>query len=124
MTFTTTQLDTIGDAEELHISTYRPDGSRRKTIPIWSVRVGEDLYIRSALGPDAAWYRNATKDNRLHVEAGAVATDVTLEPTPDSGVNAAVDDAYRAKYPHGGSATTTMVTEPAAGTTVRLLSTS
>ncbi|MBS1694255.1 MAG: DUF2255 family protein [Actinobacteria bacterium] len=120
MTLTTTVLDAIGSAEELHISAYRADGSRRKAIPIWSVRVGDDLYVRSALGPDAAWYRNATEANRLYVEAGSVATDVALDPVSDVSVNAAVDDAYRAKYPHGGSATITMVTAPATTTTVKL----
>jgi hypothetical protein len=121
--FTSLQIDAIGNTNELHISTYRADGSRRNALPIWTVRIGDDLYIRSALGPDAAWYRNATKDNRLHVEADSVAADVALERAGDDAINAQVDAAYRAKYPHGGSATTTMVTTPATETTVKLLGT-
>ena len=120
MAFTTEQLDAIGSADEVHISTYRPDGSRRNALPIWTVRIGDDLYIRSALGPDATWYRTATKDNRLHIEANSVATDVTLHRTAAETINAAIDAAYRAKYPPCGSSTTTMVTAPATETTVKL----
>lgn len=115
------QIDAIGSAGEVQISTYRSEGSRRNSIPIWTVRVGDDLYIRSALGPDAAWYRNAVKDNRLHIDTGTVAADVALEAAGGDAINAQVDAAYRTKYPNGGSATTTMVTAPATGTTVKLI---
>ncbi|MEU1209234.1 DUF2255 family protein [Nocardia sp. NPDC005825] len=120
MALTTEQIDELGGADELHISTYRPDGTLRNAIPIWGVRVGDDVYIRAALGPAAVWYRHALAD-RLHIEAGGAAVDVTLRPTIDAATNAAVDAAYRSKYAGNGSALDTMVTPPAAGTTVRLL---
>ena len=121
MALSTAQINAIGAAHEVQISTYRAEGSRRNSIPIWTVRIGEDIYIRSAFGPDAVWYRNAITDNRLHIDTGSVAIDVAVQPTSDNAVNALVDAAYRAKYPSGGSATTTMVTAPATGTTIKLL---
>ncbi len=121
MALTRDQRDVLGAAHEVQVSTYRRDGTRRRPIPIWTVRVEDEVYVRSALGPDAAWYRNALKDNRLHVDAGAVAIDLALETAADAAINVAVDAAYRAKYPHGGSATTTMVTAPAVDTTVKLI---
>lgn len=121
MALTRDQRDVLGAAHEVQVSTYRRDDTRRRPIPIWTVRVEDEVYVRSALGPDAAWYRNALKDNRLHVDAGAVAIDLALETAADAAINFAVDAAYRAKYPHGGSATTTMVTAPAVDTTVKLI---
>jgi MFS family permease len=41
------ELDRIGRAEELHITTTRPDGSLRTWVPIWVVRAGDDLIVRS-----------------------------------------------------------------------------
>lgn len=122
MSLTRQQIDWIGDANEVHVSTYRADGSRRRSVPIWTVRVDDDLYIRSAFGPNAAWFRNATAGNRLHLEAGSEAVDVALELTADVAVNAQVDTAYRSKYPDGGNATTIMVSPPATGSTAKLLS--
>lgn len=121
MALTRDQRDVLGAAHEVQVSTYRRDDTRRRPIPIWTVRVEDEVYVRSALGPDAAWYRNALKDNRLHVDAGAVAIDLALETAADAAINVAVDAAYRAKYPHGGSATTAMVTAPAVDTTVKLI---
>lgn len=116
-----TQVEVVSAARELHVATYRPDGTTRKAIPIWAVAVDGSIYVRSAFGPDAGWYRNAIAANRLHIEAGAVAIDVSLEPVSDGAVNKSVDAAYRAKYADGGSALDTMVNPPATNTTAKLI---
>jgi hypothetical protein len=41
--WTDNELSRIGAAEELRIATLRSDGSLRKPLIIWVVRVGDDL---------------------------------------------------------------------------------
>lgn len=115
------QVEAVSAARELHVATYRPDGSTRKAIPIWAVAVEGSIYVRSAFGPDAGWYRNAIAANRLHVEAGDVSIDVSLEPSSDPAVNKSVESAYRAKYAGGGDALDTMLSPPARDTTAKLI---
>ena len=49
--WTSDELSRIGQAEELQITSARPDGTMRPYVTIWVVRVGDDLYVRSAFGP-------------------------------------------------------------------------
>src|SRR5439155_1674412 len=55
--WTADELDRIGHAEGLEIAPGRSDGSLRRAVPIWVVRVGEELYIRSWRGDSGSWYR-------------------------------------------------------------------
>jgi hypothetical protein len=50
MSFTTTELERVGAAEELQIAVERRDGRLRDWVPIWVVRVADDLYVRSYRG--------------------------------------------------------------------------
>ena len=70
---------------------------------MWVVRVGDSLYVRSAYGPDSAWYRRADRHGRGRIRAGGVERDVVLDHlTPDDPVHAEIDDAYHAKYDQYG----------------------
>ena len=42
-TWTSDELDRIGSADELRIASPRADGTLRPYVPIWVVRVGDDL---------------------------------------------------------------------------------
>ena len=53
-TWTNEELDKIGIAEELRIATLRRDGTRRKPVIIWVVRVDDDLYVRCVNGREGA----------------------------------------------------------------------
>lgn len=53
------ELDRIGAAQELEIAVRRRDGSLRRAVPIWVVRIGDDLYVRSWRGTEGSWYRGA-----------------------------------------------------------------
>jgi hypothetical protein len=44
-TWTDDELNEIGAAEELAIAALRFDGTLRKPVIIWVVRLGEDLYV-------------------------------------------------------------------------------
>jgi hypothetical protein len=45
--WTPDELNRISRAEELEIAPQRRDGSLRRPLPIWVVRVGDDLFVRS-----------------------------------------------------------------------------
>jgi hypothetical protein len=97
MTWTRAELDEVGHADELEISSRRPDGSLRPYVTIWVVRDGDDLYVRSAHGATNGWYRRALAAGTGRIKAGGVERDVTFDPA-DPAANAAIDDAYHAKY--------------------------
>jgi hypothetical protein len=65
MTWTPEELAAIDAAHEIKIAGRRRDGTLRRPVTIWLVRVGDDLYVRSVNGADAAWYRG-TRARRLH----------------------------------------------------------
>lgn len=103
------ELSRIGGAYELYVSPQRQDGSLRPGIPIWQVRVGDAIYIRSAHGPQNAWFRRALATGAGHVRSGGVERDVTFEPAPPT-VADQVTAAYHAKYDRYGPAPVGAVT--------------
>ena len=54
MTWTSDELTTIDTTDELEIAPQRRDGTLRKPLPIWAVRVGDNVYVRAAYGPRPA----------------------------------------------------------------------
>ena len=72
------QLERIGAAEEIGLASRRPDGSLRPYVTMWVVRAGDDLYVRSAYGPDNPWYRRATASGSGRTRAGGVERDVSF----------------------------------------------
>jgi len=120
-TWTTGELDRIGNAEELQLSSYRGDGTLRPYVTMWVVRVGDDVYVRSAGGPDRPWYRRAKASGSGRVRAGGVERDVIFAAV-ESGTHAAIDAAYHAKYDWYGATIVGHVTGPnALSVTVRLV---
>jgi hypothetical protein len=120
-TWTGEELSRIGQAEELRIASERPDGTMRPFVTIWVVRVGDDLYVRSAYGADNPWFVRAKASGVGRIRAGGLERDVIFaEPAP--GVHAAIDEAYHAKYDrHGPAIVGTVVGSDAAAVTIRLL---
>jgi hypothetical protein len=99
-TWTSDELNRIGVAEELQIASLRRDGSRRKPVTIWVVRIGEDLYVRSYMGRASAWFRGTQVRHEGHIRAGGVDKDVTFVEETNPDINAKIDTAYRTKYRH------------------------
>ena len=120
--WTRDELDTIGKADELQIVTVRGDGTKRKPVTIWVVRVGDDLYVRSGYGDRAAWYRGTQSRRDGHITAGGVAKDVRFEEAADPALNDGIDAAYRSKYLHHGAHwVDPMVAAEARATTIKLV---
>ena len=97
-TWTSDKLSKIEAADELQLAALRPDGTLRNAVTIWVIRVGNDLYVRSANGRAGAWFRAAQVRHEGHIQAGGVDKDVTFVVEVDNDVNDRIDVAYRAKY--------------------------
>lgn len=120
-TWSSEELDRIGQAEELHLATRRRDGGLSRYVTMWVVRASDSLYVRSAYGPDNPWYRRASAAGEGRVRAGGLDRDVTFE-SADSSVHGDVDSAYHAKYDRYGPQIVGSVTGPRAhAVTIRLV---
>ena len=120
-TWTSEELDRIGTADELRIAARRKDGTLRTPRIIWVVRVGDDLYVRSAYGTRAAWYRGTQATHEGHISAGGVEKDVTFVEETDPGINDEIDAAYRTKYRRYPSIVPHIVTPEARSATLKLV---
>jgi hypothetical protein len=101
-TWTTNELTKVGNAEELEVQSLRADGTLRKPVTIWVVRVGDDLYVRAVNGRAGVWFRGARVRHEGHIRAGGVDKDVTFLEEADPDLNGQLDAAYRNKYRHYG----------------------
>jgi hypothetical protein len=119
--WTEEELGRIGEAQELQLTSERPDGTFRPYVTMWVVRVDDQLYVRSAYGPDNPWFRRAKASGVGRIEAGGLERDVTFaEAAP--GVHVDIDAAYHAKYDrYGPEIVGTVVGPPAHDVTIRLV---
>jgi hypothetical protein len=120
-TWTSDELSRIGAAEELQLASQRRDGTLRPYVTMWIVRAGDNLYVRSAFGPDNPWFRRAKASGTGRIRAGGLERNVTFaEPAP--GVHAAIDAAYHSKYDrYGPRIVGTVVGPDAEAVTIRLV---
>jgi hypothetical protein len=119
--WTSDELDRIGAADELEITSARDDGTIRPYVPIWVVRVGEDVYVRSYRGLGGRWFQHVLRCHEGRIRAGGIERDVTVEE-PGEDVSAAVDEAYRMKYSRYGETYVGPITgADATAATLRLL---
>ena len=92
------ELRKIAESDDLHISPFREDGVTYGTPTwIWSVAVGDELYVRAYNGQSSRWYQAAMRQKAGRVIAAGMTKEVTFEPV-EGPVNDLIDDAYRAKY--------------------------
>lgn len=98
--WTSDELNKIGTAEELQIASLRSDGTLRKPVIIWVIRLGDDLYVRSYRGRGSTWFRGTQESGEGRIWSGGVEKDVNFLEETDSGINEKIDEAYRTKYRH------------------------
>ena len=96
--FTAEELKRIAEADDLHIAPFREDGTTYGTPTwIWSVAVGDALYVRAYNGQNSSWYQAALRQKAGRIIAAGMTKEVNFEPV-EGIVNDQIDDAYRAKY--------------------------
>jgi hypothetical protein len=116
-------LARIADSEELIVATTGADGGLREPVPVWVVRDGDELYVRSYKGAGGAWFRAATARPEGRVSAGGIEMEVSFdEAAGDGALNDRIDDAYRSKYRrYGADYIDPMIADQARATTLRLI---
>lgn len=119
--WTADEIRRLGGAEELQISSIRPDGSLRPYVTIWVVAHDGAVYVRSAVGHDNPWFRRALRSAAGRIRAGGVERDVAFE-APGPEVAGAVTAAYHAKYDrYGPGIVGTVISPEAVRSTLRVV---
>jgi hypothetical protein len=91
------ELQKIAKADDFHISPFRADGKTYGTPTwIWSVVVGDALYVRAYNGVKSRWYQAALKQKAGRITAAGLTKEVAFESVADN--KELVDEAYRIKY--------------------------
>jgi len=100
-TWSKSELQKIAEADDLHVAPFREDGVTCGTPTwIWSVAVGDALYVRGYNGTMSRWYQAAVRQKAGRIIAAGMTKEVSFEPV-EGPINDSIDDAYRSKY--GGS---------------------
>ena len=115
------ELDKIGAVEELRIASLRRDGTLRKPVIIWIVRIGDELYVRCVNGREGAWFHGVQTRHEGRIWAGGVEKDVTFIDETDPGINDKIDAAYLTKYGHYPQYVAPMVTPEVRAATIKLV---
>ncbi len=121
--WTSNDLERIGAAEELQLATFKEDGTRRKPVTIWVVRVGDELYVRSYRGREGAWFRHIQRRPEGRIVAGGVKKDVTVvDASSDEALGNEIDAAFQSKYRrYGAPYVDPMIAPQARATTLKLV---
>jgi len=74
-------LAALAEAIEVDVTPLAADGSARPRRTIWSIGIGDELYVRSWKGPTAIWYRDAiaSREGSIEVTGGGASQAVTFE---------------------------------------------
>lgn len=114
------ELHKIAEADDLHISPFREDGKTYGTPTwIWSVVVGDSLYVRAYNGQHSRWYQAAIKQKAGRITVAGMTKEVTFQPV-DGVINDLIDDAYREKY-KGSAYLNSMISSRARSATVKII---
>lgn len=118
-TWSKSELEAIGSAEELTIQTARRDQTLRDPFIVWGVRVGDDLYIRAVRGRTSPWFRAMESRHEGRVDAGGVEKAITFDEVDP--LNDEIDTAYREKYRRYPAIVPSCLTDEARAATLRLV---
>ena len=119
MAWTENELAAVDAAQELTLASVRSDGTLRRPVTMWVVRAGDDLYVRSVNGREAAWFRGAQTRHQARIRAGGVEKDVNLVETDEGGEP--IDAAYQTKYARYSTIVPSIVAAQARAATLKLV---
>jgi len=113
------ELSKMANSDDLHISPFRDDGKTYGTPTwIWSVVLGDSLYVRAYNGQRSRWYQAAMRQKAGRITAAGLTKEVSFEPVTGA-INDEIDNAYRTKY-KGSAYVAPMIGARARGATVKI----
>lgn len=116
--WTKNDIERIGAADELLLTSFKKDGTLRKPVTIWGVRIGDDLYVRSYRGRESPWFRHTQLRHEGRISGGGVTKNVTfVDVSDDEARNNEIDVAYQSKYRKYSAAYVDPIIAPQARTT-------
>ena len=119
-TWSEDELQSIVQADDLHISPFRKDGVTYGTPTwIWCVSVDDALYVRGYNGQNSRWYQAAVRQKAGQITAAGSTKEVSFEPI-NGPIHDRIDDAYRAKY-RGSPYLNPMISIRARAATIKIL---
>lgn len=119
-TWSKEELNRIAESDDLHISPFREDGVTYGTPTwIWSVVVGDSLYVRAYYGPNSRWYQAAVLQKAGRITVAGMTKEVAFEPI-EGEIGDLIDNAYRAKY-KGSPYLNSMISTRARSATVKVV---
>ena len=119
--WTKDELNKIGTAEELQLSSFRRDSTLRNPVIMWVVRLGDDLYVRSVNGRTSAWFRGVLTQHAGRIQAGGVEKEVTFVEEIDPAVIEQVGEAYLVKCRRYPQFVAPLLTPTARAATIKLV---
>ncbi|SEE35878.1 DUF2255 family protein [Jiangella alba] len=119
MTDSSAVIDHLDHTGTVRLATRTEDG-REIVTKIWAVVVDGQAYIRNGYGDSSKWYARLRRAGRAAFVDGDTRYDVTVQLADDEATNAAIDDAYSAKYAGSGSSLRMMITGDVRTTTLRV----
>ncbi len=96
--WTETELNVLNAADELELTALRKDGTLRKPVIIWMVRIADEIYVRSVNGRSSAWFRGVAVMHEGRVSAGGISKEVAFVEVNEAALQTQISAAYRAKY--------------------------
>lgn len=99
-TWTNEELAKIGAADELELASLRRDGTLRRPVTMWVVRIENNLYVRAVKGRTGPWFRGVLTRHAGRIQSGGVEKDVRFVEEADATLYEQIDAAYRRKYSH------------------------
>ena len=115
------ELEHVERTDNVGLASRRKDGSLRRPVTIWAVRLGVAVYVRSAYGPDNPWYVRARASGFGRLTVAGRDVDIAFE---DAGpeVDDVVTAAFEAKYErHPPRTVASVVSADAVRCTLRLV---
>ena len=116
------ELQKIWETDDLHISPFRGDGKTYGTPTwIWSVVVGDELFVRAYNGKNSSWYKAAVNQKAGRISAAGITLDVVFEQVdPDDNINELIDEAYNKKY-NNSSYLSSMISKRTRNATIKII---
>ena len=113
------ELDAIDAAQELALASARGDGTLRRPVTMWVVRIGDDVYVRSVNGRGSAWFRGAQTRHEARIRARGIEQVVGLVETDEAGEQ--LDAAYQTKYGRYPTIVPSIIAPQARAATLKLV---